>query len=240
MEQCTFACHVAAWTCQLAPHTQQDVQISFLDRVVNINPMLEAELESALNNKDPNFHVRDLATISHILNTTMVSSGGGTVAAALERELNQAKLSADQHTRELFVKELDYDKKCIRVHIVNVLSADRSQQQERNMWKAKVRADVKGNINKFVANVSACVKAAAVPEKQRRNHMVAQLQAMITDVAKRFAVDASQIITIPILNYSAPSTVKKRCKDSPCKCAADCSGPQSRECRPALDTCTWV
>ena len=206
LEHCTFAHHAAEMACKAVPNIRVDLQECFLGRIATADPVLESELESALNSRDPNFHVRDLPTIAHLLNTTLISSNGGTAAAALERELNDAKVTADQHAWELFLRELDYDKKCIRVHLVNVLAADRSQMQERSQWKSKVRNDLKANVSRFMNTTSTCVNIS-VPEKERRGHMVAKFQEVISIAAKRFAVEPASVITIPLINYSAPSVI---------------------------------
>ena len=206
LEHCTFAHHVAETACKAVPNIRAELNDCFLDRLATADPMLEAELESALDTKDPNFHVRDLPTIAHLLNTTLINSTGGTVASVLERELSDAKVAADQHAWDLFLREIDYDKKCIRVHLVNVLATDRSSQQERSQWKSKVRNDLKSNVRRFLETTTTCVNVS-VPEKERRGHMVAKFQDILSTVAKRFGVEPASVVTIPMINYSAPSVI---------------------------------
>ena len=73
--------------------------------------MLEAELESALVARDPNFKPHDdLPSISHMIKLVAVNTNTD-IVSALEQQIRecQAGISADQF--QLFLKELDYDKK---------------------------------------------------------------------------------------------------------------------------------
>ena len=202
----TFAHHVVAVASQALPNIRSDLNTLFLDRICCADPMIEVELESALVAKSSEFQIRDLPTIAHILNTYN-TPGSTTATSTLEKELSLAKEATDLNVWDSFIKELDYDKKCIRVHVVNLLAAHKTTGQERDIWKSKVRADLKTNILSFMDGHSDCIDTA-VAENKRRSHMIAKFQKVVDDTAKRYGVEPCQIITVPLLNYAAPSLVK--------------------------------
>ena len=90
---------------------------------------------------------------------------------------------------------------------MNLLAAHKTTGQERDIWKSKVRADLKTNILSFMDGHSDSIDTA-VAENKRRSHMIAKFQKVVDDTAKRYGVEPGQIITVPLLNYAAPSLVK--------------------------------
>ena len=166
-------------------------------------PMLEAELESALVARDPNFKPHDLPSISHMIKLVAVNTNTD-IVSALEQQIRecQAGISADQF--QLFLKELDYDKKAIRVHYSNLLNHDKSIKGERDSWKTKVRTDETTACKSFKAKISR-TEVWNEDEKMRTSNMIAALKNFKKDLASRLQVDYNSVVSVVLLNGTAPS-----------------------------------
>ena len=166
-------------------------------------PMLEAELESALVARDPNFKPHDLPSISHMIKSVAVNTNTD-IVSALEQQIRecQAGISADQF--QLFLKELDYDKKAIRVHYSNLLNHDKSIKGERNSWKTKVRTDETTASKSFKAKISR-TEVWNEDEKMRTSNMIAALKNFKKDLASCLQVDYNLVVSVVLFNGTAPS-----------------------------------
>ena len=90
----------------------------------------------------------------------------------------------DKNLWELFLKELDYDAKCVRVHLVNALANIRSQKSERDVWKTKVCQDLKSQVERFLDGFSSTIDSGSVTERERRIDLIKQYKEQLTGMAR--------------------------------------------------------
>ena len=207
LECCTLAIHLYNEVVQSTPNLIPGLTTGFLDRIAVNDALVLAQLETALASKEEGLLPRDLPVISHIVNEYAVAGGTSDTLSAMEAQLRCAQEGIDLDQWTLFKKEVvEFDGRAIRIYYGNSLQFQESLDGQRDYWKTKVRDDNKSNCLQFLHRVvtHAVLKS---DEQSRVSDLQAHLKAANVSLAQRLQLDYSQIVTLPFLNFSAPSLI---------------------------------
>ena len=209
LEQCTLACHVKDATLSMLPGLGSSLD-TFINKLASGCPMLEMEMESQLMNKSDTVNVRDFPSIAHLLNSAATAPDS---VSAMEEALRSTQDMIDKDKFELFMKEVDFDSKSVRVYYANLLEHVRGTAAERDAWKTKVRADNRSQCRQFWSKIHIS-DVLSPDDAARTSTMIASWQTTKKMWCGKLRVDSDTVVPVLIVNFAAPSLVPAAAQSS--------------------------
>ena len=138
----------------------------------------------------------------HGMGNPLDASPGSLSAVALSLKTAEAEIELEKW--KLFKKEIDFDKKTIHVHYNNLLTHQWTTASERDRWRTKVRKDHGLAAKKVLASHASL---QVMPIRDQLAGMIEEYKGMKASMARSFQVNEKDIVTVALLNLSAPALI---------------------------------